>query len=133
MGSNQALFRQQLIAGFNSHGGVLDGVGDVEAYRELAAFAREVHGSVEIRAREAADFANRQPVLAKLDGLLRLEESVGLLVAEEPGLDLDVGALVVGERPAPVLALGVPAPGPDLLAGHSSGEKCTIPDPVRGW
>ena len=62
------------------------------------------------------------------------EEAVGLLVAEEAGLHLHVGALVVGERLAPVEAVGVAAPGPDLLRGRVLGRR-VVDDPgsVRGW
>ncbi len=83
----------------------------------LARRPREMHNRLGVRPRDAADLPHRHPVLGEPDRLLRPEEAVGLLVAEEARLDLHVGALVVGEGLPPVEAVGVAAPGPDLLGG----------------
>ncbi len=84
--------------------------------QRVAVATPEVHDTLVVRARVAADLPHRLVALAEAQQLLRLEERVGLLVAEEARLDLEVGALVVGEGAAPVPALVVPAPRPYLLA-----------------
>ena len=86
--------------------------------RTAPVVAPHVDDAFVVGSRPAADRPHRLVGLAEPQPLLRLEERVGLLVAKEPGLDLEVGALVVRERAAPVLALVVPAPGPDLLPRH---------------
>ena len=55
--------------------------------------------------------------------LLRFEESVRLLVAEEPRLQLHVGAVVVRERLAPPHGVGVVAPRPHLVRGQLRGIR----------
>ena len=62
-------------------------------------------------------------MLGEVDGLLRLEEGVGLLVAEQARLQLDVRAVVVGERVAPVAARRRRTPHDQtLLVGRSAGD-----------
>ena len=101
---------------------------DVDAHGQvdgsgLAGLPFEVHDGFRVGARDPADRPHRHPVLGEADRLLRLQEAVGLLVAEEAGLHLDVGAHVVGERPAPVDAVGVAAERPDLLGGRVLGRR----------
>ena len=64
---------------------------------------------------DPAQIGYRQPVLGEPHRLVRLQEGVGLLVAEQPGLQLDVRAVVVGQRSAPGHGLAIGAPGPDLV------------------
>src|SRR6185436_17925334 len=90
---------------------------DSDAQR-AARLAPQVKDALVIRAGPAADRARGLVRLAEAEHLLGFEERVGLLVAEEPRLDLEVGTLVVRERAAPVRTFVVPAPGPDLLPGH---------------
>ena len=101
----------------DDHAAAPQGARQVEPHLQRAALAAaHVHDALVVRARVAADPPDRLVRLAEAQQLLRLEERVRLLVAEEARLDLEVRALVVRQRLAPVLALVVPAPGPDLLA-----------------
>ena len=69
-----------------------------------------------------ADPPHWHPVFGEADDPLRPEQAVGLLVAEEAGLHLDVGAVVVREGLAPVEAVRVGAPRPDLLGRRVLGR-----------
>ncbi len=60
--------------------------------------SRQEQDRVLRRARDAAQIAHRQPVLREPHRLLGLEEAVGLLVPEQPCLQLDIGAVVIRER-----------------------------------
>ena len=69
----------------------------------------------------------------------RLQKRIGLLIPKEPGLNLHVGAVVIGKRVAPIESIGIDAPGPDLfrrnlaIVGemHGSGVGLWIPDPHK--
>ena len=64
------------------------------------------------------NLADRIPVLAPGLGLARLQEGeVGLVVGKDPGHQLDVGTVGIGEVAVPGIAEFVVAPGPLLLAG----------------
>src|ERR1035438_2106999 len=72
----------------------------------------------EVGAGDAADGAHWHPVFGEVDALPRLQERIGFLVAHQPSLHLDVGAVVVGEGAPPVETVGIHAPRPDLLGGQ---------------
>jgi len=122
-----------------------DRVVHVHAHREvhravLDRRARQVDHGLGVGPRDPADLPHRHPVFGEADRLLGAQEAVGLLVAEEAGLDLHVGAVVVRERLPPVEAVGVRAPGPDLLRGrvlarrvvHDPGAGGRMPHPHEG-
>jgi hypothetical protein len=90
-------------------------------------YARECDYAVQVSLRDGADAAHRHPELGEADGLSRFEEGVGLLVAKESGLHLHIGAVVVREGLAPLQAVLVHAPGPNLLAGKV-GVVCVVDD-----
>src|ERR1035438_8951343 len=77
--------------------------------------AMQLEHSGEVGAGDAADGAHRHPVFREVDALPRFQERVGLLVAHQPRLHLDVGAVIVGEGAPPVETVGIHAPRPDLL------------------
>src|SRR3989442_7802988 len=62
--------------------------------------------------------ADRHPIFRERDGLPRFKERIRLLIFEEPRLQLDVGAVVVGERLAPIKTLRVNTPGPNFLGRY---------------
>ena len=78
----------------------------------------QVEYSGEVGAGDAADGAHWHPVFGEVDALPRLQERIGFLVAHQPRLHLDVGAVVVGEGAPPVETVGIHAPRPDLLGGQ---------------
>src|SRR5712675_1786613 len=69
----------------------------------------------QVRARNTAGLANRHPVLRERNCLSRLQKRVRLLISEETRLQLDISAIVVGKRLAPIESLCVNAPGPNLF------------------
>src|SRR5712675_248623 len=69
----------------------------------------------QVRARNAAGLARRHPILRERNASSRLQKRVRLLVSEETRLQLDISAIVVGKRLAPIESLCVNAPGPDLF------------------
>src|SRR5712675_2366978 len=69
----------------------------------------------EVRARNTAGLAHRHPVLRERDGLSRLQKRIRLLISEETRLQLDISAIVIGKRLAPIESLCVNAPGPYLF------------------
>ena len=84
-----------------------------------------LHVQDRVRRRPRRSRRSRAPAAStpEAHALLRLQEGVGLLVAEQPRLDLDLRAVVVGERLAPVAAVGVAAPAPDLLRRQLRGDR----------
>src|SRR5205807_7770931 len=70
-----------------------------------------------IRPGDPICIADRHPIFRERDALPRFKERIRLLILEEPRLQLDVGAVVVGERFAPIKTLRVNTPGPNFLRG----------------
>src|SRR6267143_4492645 len=91
----------------------------------------------QVRARNAAGLANRHPILRERNSLSRLQKRVRLLVSEETCLQLDISAVVVGKRLAPIESLCINAPRPDLFRRkfrilckmRGSRVRVRIPDP----
>ena len=111
-----------------------DGAGHVEPDPQRVRFApAHVDDAFVVRARVAADPPHRLVRLAEPQELLGLEERVGLLVPEEAGLDLEVRALVVRERAAPVLALVVRSPRTRSSCPACRGGRPRAPSPSRSW
>ena len=97
---------------------------EADGERDAAAgLRRALHGddALQVGARDRADAADGHPVLREAHGLARLQELVGHLVLEQPGLDLHVLAVVVGEQAAPEARIVIVAPAVDLLAGQHGG------------
>src|SRR6266852_4169725 len=79
------------------------------------AVAGKVDHSVRVGARNSAQFADWNPVLGKRPGFLGIKKSVGLLIPEQASLNLHVCAVVIRQRGAPIQAIFVTTPRPNLL------------------
>src|ERR1700687_1989871 len=75
-----------------------------------------MHYAGKTRAGNPVRFPDRHPVFREGYGLSRFEEGIGLLVPEEARLQFDIGAIVVGERLAPIKSVRVNPPRPDFFS-----------------
>ena len=89
--------------------------GDAELDREAAVPGFGVQHGVASGPGDASDVPRGEPIFGKVDGLLRLEQPVGFLVAKQSRLKLDVGAVIVRERLTPAERVPVEAPRPDFV------------------
>src|SRR6266850_549205 len=76
-----------------------------------------VNYASKIRAGNPIRLPDGHPVFSEGYVLSRLEECICLLISEKARLQLDIGAIVVGECVAPIKAIRVNTPGPDFLGG----------------
>src|SRR3954469_20082359 len=113
-----SLLHELFFASTNGDRGLRHRVVRIKTDDEFVSRAMETRYSAEVCARDPTDLAYRHPVFGKTDHLPRFEESVRLLIPEEPCLDFEVSTFIVGERFAPIEAIGIHAPGPNLLCGQ---------------
>ena len=72
--------------------------------------AHQIQHGIWIRARDSSGLSHRNRVFGEMDGLLRIEKAVCLLIAKQPRLNFHVRAMVIGERGTPLQALRIAAP-----------------------
>src|SRR5579859_6384034 len=108
------LAKNLLLAFQDGHSCPWNGMVRIESDDQTAFFPDKARYSRKIGARDSTNLSHRHPILRKVNYLARLKKSIGLLIAKQARLHLEISAVIVGEGFAPVQPVSINSPGPDF-------------------